>query len=132
LAGSFLYKGISPVFFYYSMVQSRLDRERRTIAVMIGIYCHGRHRRAAGMCQDCEQLYAYAVERIDKCRFGENKPTCAKCAVHCYKPQMRQQVRDVMRYAGPRMLLSHPILTIRHYIDEIKHARKNKSCGQEK
>jgi hypothetical protein len=114
------------------MTQNRLDRERRTISSMIEIYCRARHHQAVGLCAECEQLFAYAMQRIDKCPFQENKPTCAKCTIHCYKPQMRQQVREVMRYAGPRMLLRHPVMTIMHYIDEMKHARKNKSCRQDK
>jgi predicted amidophosphoribosyltransferase len=114
------------------MGQSRLDRERRTIASMIEIYCRGRHRRARGLCAECEQLLAYATQRIDKCRFGENKPTCAKCTIHCYKPEMRQKVREVMRYSGPRMLWTHPILSVMHYMDERIHARKNKICGKDK
>ena len=77
------------------MRQSRLDRERRTLASMIEIYCHARHQQAVGLCAECEQLLAYAMQRIDKCPFQENKPTCAKCTIHCYKPQMRQQVREV-------------------------------------
>ncbi len=109
------------------MRQSRLDRERRTIEAMIELYCRGRHRQAEGLCTECRQLLAYAMQRIDKCPFQQNKPTCAKCTIHCYKPQMRGQVREVMRYAGPRMLLSHPILTLMHYIDEMRHARKTKN-----
>jgi hypothetical protein len=114
------------------MGKDRMDRERRTIAAMIEIYCRGRHRRAEGLCAECEQLLVYATGRIHKCRFGENKPTCAKCTVHCYKPEMRQKVREVMRYSGPRMLWTHPILSVLHYLDEMKHARKNKSCGEDK
>jgi predicted amidophosphoribosyltransferase len=113
------------------MPQSRLVRERRTVESMIEIYCRGRHRQAKGLCAECEQLLAYATQRIDKCRFGENKPTCAKCAIHCYKPEMREKVRDVMRYAGPRMLWTHPILSLIHYIDEVKNSRKSKNCGKE-
>ena len=97
---------------------------------MIEIYCHGRHDQAVGLCTECEQLYSYAMQRIDKCPFKQNKPVCAKCTVHCYKPKMREEVRNVMRYAGPRMPLSHPIMTIMHYLDEMKHARKNKSIDQ--
>jgi hypothetical protein len=114
------------------MGQNRLERERRTIAAMIEIYCRGRHRQAKGLCAECEQLLAYATGRIDKCPFRENKPACAKCAIHCYKPEMRQKVREVMRYSGPRMLWTHPILSLMHYMDEMKHTRKNKSCGEDK
>ena len=112
------------------MANTRLDREKRTVAAMIEIYCHARHRPVDGLCTECEQLYSYAIERIDKCPFKQDKPTCAKCAVHCYKPEMREKVRQVMRYAGPRMLLMHPVLSLRHYMDEFKHSRKNKSRGR--
>ena len=49
--------------------------------------------------------------------FGDAKPTCANCAVHCYKANMRERVRAAMRWAGPRMLWRHPVLAIRHMID---------------
>jgi len=59
------------------------------------------------------------MERIDECAFRAQKPACSKCSVHCYKPVMRERVRHVMRYAGPRMLVHHPILTILHYADSL-------------
>lgn len=96
----------------------RLARERHTIRVMIGMYCRGNHGRRSGLCDECQELYDYAMQRMDMCPFHEDKPTCAKCPIHCYKPEMRQRVRQVMRYAGPRMLFAHPLLTIQHYIDE--------------
>ncbi len=95
----------------------RLDRERRTIGVMIQIYCQHHHNPAAGLCPECQQLAAYAMQRLEKCPFGAGKPTCAKCPIHCYKPAMRQQVRQVMRFSGPRMLLRHPILAVLHTLD---------------
>ena len=59
----------------------------------------------------------YATRRLDRCVFGDDKPTCANCAVHCYNAPMREAVRNVMRYAGPRMLLRHPVLAIAHLRD---------------
>jgi hypothetical protein len=97
----------------------RLRRERQTIQAMFGIYCrnqHGAHHRT--LCPACQALEDYALERLQRCPFQENKSVCAKCTVHCYKPDMRQQVRVVMRYAGPKMLLYHPVLAIRHLLDE--------------
>jgi hypothetical protein len=102
--------------------ENRLQRERKTIRIMIEMYCRGNHpgsHRAAGsLCAECQQLTNYAMQRVDKCPFQAEKSTCATCTIHCYKPDMRQRVRTVMRYAGPRMLLSHPILAIRHMLDE--------------
>ena len=94
----------------------RLSTEYTTIEAMVGIYCRHHHGRRSGLCPECANLLAYAGQRLDKCPFQEDKPVCAECLVHCYKPDLREQVRVVMRYAGPRMLLRHPILAIRHMI----------------
>ncbi|MCA1293333.1 nitrous oxide-stimulated promoter family protein [Paenibacillus sp. alder61] len=69
------------------------------------------------LCRECEDLLTYALKRLTYCRFGENKTTCAACPVHCYAPEPREAIRKVMRYAGPRMLWTHPVLTVRHLID---------------
>lgn len=103
--------------------QDRLNRERETIQIMIEVYCHGNHQTKGTLCSECQDLSDYAMQRIDKCPFQEEKPTCAKCPIHCYKADKREQIRNVMRYAGPRMMLYHPILTIRHYIDEYTKTR---------
>jgi hypothetical protein len=96
---------------------SRMIRERETVEAMIGLYCHDQHSTARGLCEDCEALREYARERLDKCPFQEGKTTCAKCPVHCYKQDMREQIRAVMRYAGPRMLYRHPIMALQHMMD---------------
>jgi Nitrous oxide-stimulated promoter len=101
----------------------RLQREWRTMQVMVGIYCRGHeHARAAGarLCADCQGFLDYAERRLEKCPYGPAKPTCAKCPIHCYKPQPRQLARDIMRYAGPRMLLRHPWLSLTHVMDKTR------------
>jgi hypothetical protein len=95
----------------------RLRRERITIDKMIALYCHGQHGTAHNLCADCTGLQAYAHQRLEKCVFGTEKPTCANCPVHCYKPEMRQKIRVMMRYSGPRMLLYHPVLAVMHLLD---------------
>jgi hypothetical protein len=97
--------------------QSRLVRETKTIRVMIHMYCRAHHKTAGELCDECRELADYAELRIQKCRYGAGKPTCVNCPTHCYKPAKRDQVRAVMRYAGPRMLLSHPFLAIMHLLD---------------
>jgi len=100
----------------------RLAREERTIAEMIAMYCHDHHgeevaRGPDGLCLDCAELMAYARLRLEKCRYGADKPTCAKCTTHCYTPALRERVREVMRYSGPRMLKRHPVLAVAHLVD---------------
>ena len=99
----------------------RLAREERTIVAMIEMYCRDRHegvsRDADGLCPECAELLAYARVRLDRCRYGTDKPTCAACPTHCYKPVMRERVREVMRYSGPRMIRHHPVLAVAHLVD---------------
>jgi predicted amidophosphoribosyltransferase len=95
----------------------RIKREKRTLDVMIRMYCKAHHGSSKELCDECNQVLTYALSRLNRCQFQENKPTCAKCTVHCYKPDMRERVRVVMRYSGPRMLLRHPILAVQHLRD---------------
>ena len=96
----------------------RLVREWTTIEKMSFLYCQAYHQSPKGtLCSECRDLYEYAGERLRKCPFQENKSTCANCAIHCYKPDRRAQIRKMMRYAGPRMLLHHPILAVLHLLD---------------
>lgn len=83
---------------------------------MILIYCKAHHAPGGGLCPDCADLMGYAGRRIEKCPFGAGKPVCNQCTVHCYKPDMRERIREVMRYAGPRMLAYHPVLAVRHLL----------------
>jgi Nitrous oxide-stimulated promoter len=94
----------------------RIARESKTVAVMIDIYCRSQHG-GDRPCADCSDLLIYATERLDQCPFQEGKTTCAKCPVHCFKPAMRDKIKTVMRYSGPRMIHKHPILAMRHFID---------------
>ncbi len=93
----------------------RLAREWQTVTAMVRIHCHDHH--GGSLCPDCEALLAYVRQRLDRCHFGEEKPTCAKCPVHCYQRQRREQIKAVMRYAGPRMLWHHPWLSLHHLLD---------------
>ena len=95
----------------------RFERERRTMEAMIAIYCRDRHGFRQPLCDQCTGLLDYAEQRLDRCVFPDNKPTCATCPVHCYRPGMRAAVKEIMRYAGPRMIYQHPYLAIRHILD---------------
>jgi hypothetical protein len=97
----------------------RRAREFETIAAMLRMYCraHHQHSMDAALCPACMELHDYAQRRLRGCPFGEAKPTCGNCTVHCYKATMRERVREVMRWAGPRMLWRHPVLVIQHLVD---------------
>jgi hypothetical protein len=93
----------------------RLAREWTTVLAMLHIYCREQHGGA--LCSQCQELKSYVALRLERCRFGQDKPTCANCPVHCYQPDRREQIRAVMRFAGPRMLWEHPLLSFWHFLD---------------
>lgn len=65
----------------------------------------------------------YARKRLRLCPFQDKKPTCSKCSIHCYAPGKSEQIKAIMRYSGPRMLLSHPILALHHILDGLRKSR---------
>ena len=95
----------------------RITREKKTVEAMINIYCHGHRGTHGELCTECKKLSDYASRRLERCPFRENKTTCANCRIHCYKPDMREKIKDVMRYAGPRMTYRHPVLAFFHFVD---------------
>lgn len=112
----------------------RLSREYKTIEAMVRIFCNDRHQGGGRLCESCEELRAYAHYRLEKCPFGSEKPTCVNCKVHCYQAAMRERVREVMRYSGPKMVLRHPYLALMHILVDGKlpaPERKKRSRGAE-
>lgn len=105
-----------------SFADKRLAREWQTIAAMVRYYCRDHHAAGQGLCPECQGLLDYARVRLERCRFGLEKPVCVKCPVHCYQPARREHVKAVMRYAGPRMLWRHPILSLRHWLAGFRRA----------
>ena len=102
-------------------VQSKREREKRMVTEMIALYCRKNHGTKKGvLCLDCMALTQYACARSDKCPFMETKTFCSNCKVHCYRPQMREKIRTVMRYAGPRMIFHHPAAALRHIYETKK------------
>ncbi|WP_221657904.1 nitrous oxide-stimulated promoter family protein [Bacteroides salyersiae] len=95
------------------MNKNRITREKRTVELMIRLYCRKKEKNQT-LCPSCEELLHYAHARLDRCPFGEKKSSCKQCTVHCYKPVLRKQMQKVMRFSGPRMLIYAPWTAIRH------------------
>ncbi len=105
-------------------VQTKREREKVMIAQMIALYCRKMHGEKSGLCASCTALLEYAKNRSDHCPFMETKTFCSNCRVHCYQLVMRQKIREVMRFSGPRMIVHHPIMVIRHMIESHKEKKR--------
>lgn len=117
-----------------SRVGAKREREKKVVSLMISLYCHKKHNgfrkdvhRRMGtstLCTECSELDRYARQQIDRCPFMETKTFCSNCRVHCYTPEMREKIKEVMRFSGPRMLFHHPIMALRHVIESKKEKKQ--------
>lgn len=98
---------------------NRIEEEKQVVELMVRLYCK-KYEGNETLCPSCQELLRYAHARLSKCPFGNEKSTCRLCKIHCYKPDMRDKMRRVMRFAGPRMLLYHPWYAIKHVWHELK------------
>lgn len=104
-------------------ISDKREKEKAIVEKMIRIYCKSNHKQKQ-LCPQCRELLEYANQRVDKCPFMESKTFCSNCKVHCYKPEMRERIREVMKFSGPRMMIYHPILAIKHVIETIKEKKR--------
>lgn len=75
-----------------------MDRDHRTLAQFIEVYCREKHK-ASSLCTECFDLLTYAKKRRALCPY-DPKPKCKNCKTHCYAPNYRDKIRSVMRFSG--------------------------------
>lgn len=92
---------------------TKIENQKKIVETMIRLYCRKAEKNET-LCDDCKALLDYAHFRLDHCRYGENKTSCKHCKTHCYRPEMREKIRKVMRFSGPRMIIYHPLAAIKH------------------
>ena len=117
-------------------IEEKRQFESRILYQILVIYCKGKHRvvrkrleppsgqdMAADLCDECQELYAYAEARVAHCPHMERKTFCSVCPTHCYQKDYRVRIREVMKYVGSRMLLHAPILVLKHMYYEWREKR---------
>ena len=106
--------------------EEKRKAEMATVKKMLEIYCRAHHGNNLSLCEECEALFDYARARVERCPHMETKTFCSACQTHCYAPKMREKIREAMRYSGPRMLLHHPLTTLRHMWIDFNARRREK------
>lgn len=77
-----------------------IEREMKILTRFVGVYCSKHHHtNGSGPCEECRALIEYAKQRLQKCPY-DPKPKCKDCPTHCYKPEYRQKVREIMKFSG--------------------------------
>lgn len=111
-------------------IQTKREREKQMVSQMIALCCRRNHHTKGALCPDCAAQNDYARQRSDRCPFMETKTFCSNCRVHCYKPEMREKIRAVMRFSGPWMILYHPVAAVRHVVETKREKKRleNNTC----
>ncbi|MGL4338257.1 MAG: nitrous oxide-stimulated promoter family protein [Turicibacter sp.] len=97
------------------MKLNRIEKEKKLIKLMIDIYCEQKHGCKDSLCESCQELATYADKRLTFCKFQNEKTSCRKCPVHCYKKDMKLAVKEVMKFSGPRLLIYRPLEFLKHW-----------------
>ncbi|MFA6923828.1 MAG: nitrous oxide-stimulated promoter family protein [Bacteroidales bacterium] len=98
-----------------NLKEKSIRDEIATIKAMVLIYCKKKHKKNIDDCEECKELIEYAINKIQKCPH-EVKPKCNNCKIHCYKNEMREKTKLIMRYSGKKIIYKHPILAIKHFM----------------
>lgn len=106
--------------------EEKCRKEQEMVQEMITLYCRKKHgtNRNGKLCSQCQELMDYAWQRSEKCPFMEEKTFCSNCRVHCYQTHQREEIRQVMRFSGPRMLFYHPRMAVWHIISSNREKRR--------
>ena len=100
--------------------KSRRAREIETVETMIRMFCKAKHKMGS-LCPSCDYLVTDTKKKQELCPFGESKPVCSQCQVHCYQQKEREEIKKIMRFAGPRIIFRHPIMAMDHFRLKKKH-----------
>ena len=101
-------------------IEKKRENEKEMLRTMITEYCRGVHKTKGQLCPECKELLEYALFRTEKCPFMATKTFCSACKVHCYTKEKQEKIKAVMKYAGPRMIFSHPLQAVKHMWVTIK------------
>ena len=100
---------------------SKVDEDIKVLRQFIQIYCDTKHKDRAKtneddiiLCEECHDTLRYSSLRREYCPQNP-KPTCKNCEIHCYKPEYRQRIKDIMRHSGMILIKRGRFDLIFHY-----------------
>jgi hypothetical protein len=113
---------------------AKLARDLVVLGRFIRIYCDGNHAdqpreavqlkfcdverllgESPALCEDCNRLLAHAFVKRSRCPL-DPKPACKHCPQHCYHPDYRRKIQEVMRFAGWRMISRGRVDLLWHFL----------------
>ena len=103
-------------------------KDIRLIGKFVEVYCAGKHRDAerspialptglgeCNLCPECASFLEYSVSKRLKCPLEAEKPSCKHCRIHCYGKDQREKMREIMAYAGRKLMMRGRLDYVWHY-----------------
>ena len=100
-------------------IEKKRDREKKVISEMVKLYCRKNHKKRE-LCDECKDVLNYSLNRIDNCKYMDTKTFCSNCKKPFYSPKMKEKIKQIMKFSGPRILFHHPLLVISHMLSRFK------------
>ena len=119
-------------------IKNTVPKERENIRKTFGVYCNANHGTTDGkLCPKCTALLSTVMLKIQRCPYGITKPICDACETPCFGESVTKDFRDVMKSGQKKMLLSHPLMAVKHKIASLgveyaKIQRDKKSTNKQK
>ena len=117
---------------------NNVPKEKENIRKTFGVYCKANHNTDGDkLCPKCTALLTTVFTKINRCPYGIGKPICEKCETPCFGEVSTNKFREVMSSSQKKMLLSHPIMTVKHKLqslgaDYAKQERDKKTSDKQK
>ena len=100
---------------------SKVEKDIRILKKFIQVYCDTKHKdsektkvKKSNFCEECFETLNYSIRRRENCSL-DPKPTCKNCEIHCYIPDQRQKIKDIMRHSGMHMIKRGRLDWLMHY-----------------
>ena len=92
---------------------TKIDSQKRIVRNMISLY--SRHKTGTYKLNGSyKELAEYCERRLDHCYWGNKKPSCKNCSIHCYNKAKREEIKKII------------INTLINYINFAKNIKQKK------
>ncbi len=118
----------------FDRLDSKKSKDVKVLGNFISIFCrenHGTDERAdlllkdarvrsilgdedPVLCSDCQKLLTHGIAKLLQCPY-DPKPMCKKCSTHCYAPDYREKMREVMKFSGLYLVKHGRVDLMVHY-----------------
>jgi Nitrous oxide-stimulated promoter len=104
------------------------QKDVRVIGRFVEVFCTGKHGSvlrsefklpeglgSINLCVECAGFTDYAIARRLKCPLQSENPVCKHCTIHCYSPEQRKRMQEIMAYSGRKLIMKGRLDYLWHY-----------------